>query len=207
MTLSRWVLNISREGDSTASLGSLGQGSITLRGKKFFLMFRWKMMRKKTLGMVNSSRFLGQNPQKTSLQVSGETSTLTLGLAIRPEKLPVPCTSRVCMSQRFTRRDRVSILHVLIYGDNLHDEILRLSQSPAGTNYWACKWACPHRRGRALPPRVEDLNTFCPRSRAWRGGGERSRLAWGDGGCSSRFPPGHAFVRELKLKLTRAESC
>jgi len=31
-------LNISREGDSTASLGSLGQGSITLRGKKFFLM-------------------------------------------------------------------------------------------------------------------------------------------------------------------------
>ena len=39
-TLSRWVLNISREGDSTASLGSLGQGSVTLRGKKFFLIFR-----------------------------------------------------------------------------------------------------------------------------------------------------------------------
>ena len=38
-TLSRWVLNISREGDSTASLGSLGQGSVTLTGKKFFLMF------------------------------------------------------------------------------------------------------------------------------------------------------------------------
>jgi len=34
-------LNISREGDSPASLGSLGQGSVTLRGKKFFLMFRW----------------------------------------------------------------------------------------------------------------------------------------------------------------------
>ena len=32
--------NISREGDSTTSLGSLGQGSITLRGKKFFLIFR-----------------------------------------------------------------------------------------------------------------------------------------------------------------------
>jgi len=30
-TLSRWVLNISREGDSTASLGSLFQGSVTLR--------------------------------------------------------------------------------------------------------------------------------------------------------------------------------
>ena len=39
-TLSRWVLNISREGDSTTSLGRLFQGSITLRGKKFFLMFR-----------------------------------------------------------------------------------------------------------------------------------------------------------------------
>ena len=39
-TLSRRVLNISREGDSTTSLGSLFQGSVTLRGKKFFLMFR-----------------------------------------------------------------------------------------------------------------------------------------------------------------------
>jgi len=40
-TLSRQGLNISREGDSTASLGSLCQCSITLRAKKFFLMFRW----------------------------------------------------------------------------------------------------------------------------------------------------------------------
>jgi len=39
-TASRRVWNISREGDSTTSLGSLGQGSVTLRGKKFFLMFR-----------------------------------------------------------------------------------------------------------------------------------------------------------------------
>ena len=39
-TLSRWVLNISREGDSTTSLDSLFQCSVTLRGKKFFLMFR-----------------------------------------------------------------------------------------------------------------------------------------------------------------------
>jgi len=38
--LSRRVLNISREGDSTTSLGSLFQCSVTLRGKKFFLMFR-----------------------------------------------------------------------------------------------------------------------------------------------------------------------
>ena len=39
-TLSRRGLNISREGDSTASLGSLFQGSVTLRGQKFLLMFR-----------------------------------------------------------------------------------------------------------------------------------------------------------------------
>ena len=38
-TLSRQVLNISRE-ESTTSLGNLFQCSITLRGKKFFLMFR-----------------------------------------------------------------------------------------------------------------------------------------------------------------------
>ena len=36
----RQVFNISREGDSTTSLGSLFQCSVTLRGKKFFLMFR-----------------------------------------------------------------------------------------------------------------------------------------------------------------------
>jgi len=39
-TLSRWVLNTAREGNSTTSLGSLFQCSVTLRGKKFFLMFR-----------------------------------------------------------------------------------------------------------------------------------------------------------------------
>jgi len=44
-TASRWVLNISREGDSTTSLGSLFQCSITLRGKKFFLMFRRNCLR------------------------------------------------------------------------------------------------------------------------------------------------------------------
>ena len=41
---SRRVLNISREGDSTTSLGSLPQCSVTLRGKKFFLMFRWNFL-------------------------------------------------------------------------------------------------------------------------------------------------------------------
>jgi len=39
-TLSRRVLNISREGDSTTSLGSLCQGSVTLRGKLLFHTFR-----------------------------------------------------------------------------------------------------------------------------------------------------------------------
>jgi len=43
-TAARWVLNISREGDSTASLGSLGQGSVTLTGKKFFLVFSWNFL-------------------------------------------------------------------------------------------------------------------------------------------------------------------
>ena len=43
-TLSRRILNISREGDSTASLGSLFQCSVTLRGKKFFLMFSWNFL-------------------------------------------------------------------------------------------------------------------------------------------------------------------
>ena len=37
--MSRWVLNISREGDSTISLGSLFQCSVTLTVKNFFLMF------------------------------------------------------------------------------------------------------------------------------------------------------------------------
>ncbi|NWH55124.1 EGFLA protein, partial [Fregata magnificens] len=40
-TASRRVLNISRQGDSTTSLGSLFQCSVTLTVKKFFLMFRW----------------------------------------------------------------------------------------------------------------------------------------------------------------------
>jgi len=43
-TFSRWVLNISREGDSTTSLGSLFQCSVTLRGKKLFLVFRWNFL-------------------------------------------------------------------------------------------------------------------------------------------------------------------
>ena len=43
-TASRRGWNISREGDSTASLGSLGRGSVTLRGKKFFLIFSWSFL-------------------------------------------------------------------------------------------------------------------------------------------------------------------
>ena len=43
-TTSRQVVNICREGESTASLGSLFQCSVTLRGKKFFLMFSWSFL-------------------------------------------------------------------------------------------------------------------------------------------------------------------
>ena len=43
-TASRCVLNTSREGDSTTSLGSLCQCCITLRVKKFFLMFSWNFL-------------------------------------------------------------------------------------------------------------------------------------------------------------------
>jgi len=44
MITPRQVLNIPREGDSTAPLGSLFQCSITLRMKKFFLVFRWNFL-------------------------------------------------------------------------------------------------------------------------------------------------------------------
>ena len=40
----RQVLNISREGDATTSLGSLFQGSVTLRVKKCFLVFNWNFL-------------------------------------------------------------------------------------------------------------------------------------------------------------------
>jgi len=33
-TASRWVLNISREGDSATSLGSLGKGSVTFKSEE-----------------------------------------------------------------------------------------------------------------------------------------------------------------------------
>jgi len=37
-------LSISREGDSTSPLGSLGQGSVTLTVKRLFLLFRWNFL-------------------------------------------------------------------------------------------------------------------------------------------------------------------
>ena len=42
--MSRWVLNISREGESTASLGSLSQCSVTLTVKKFLSMLVWNFL-------------------------------------------------------------------------------------------------------------------------------------------------------------------
>ena len=41
---SRWVLNISKEGDSTTSLGNLCQCSVTFTVKKHFLMFRGNLL-------------------------------------------------------------------------------------------------------------------------------------------------------------------
>ncbi|NXJ79299.1 HTR5A protein, partial [Trogon melanurus] len=41
---SRWVLKVSREGDSTIPLGNLCQCSATLTVKKFFLMLRWNFL-------------------------------------------------------------------------------------------------------------------------------------------------------------------
>lgn len=40
----RLVLNISRKGDSTTSLSSLFQGSVTLTVKKFFVMLAWNFL-------------------------------------------------------------------------------------------------------------------------------------------------------------------
>ena len=45
MTTSRQVLNISGEVNSTTPLGSLFQGSVTLRVKQLFLMFSWNFLR------------------------------------------------------------------------------------------------------------------------------------------------------------------
>jgi len=53
-TASRKVWNISREGDSTTSLGSLGQGSVTLREKKFFLIFEFAFLKPALYGSKQS---------------------------------------------------------------------------------------------------------------------------------------------------------
>uniref|UniRef100_A0A8C3PUG0 ATP binding cassette subfamily B member 1 n=1 Tax=Calidris pygmaea TaxID=425635 RepID=A0A8C3PUG0_9CHAR len=51
--VSRWGLNVSREGDSTTSLGSLFQGSATLTGKKF-LLFRYSNWSDKLLMILGT---------------------------------------------------------------------------------------------------------------------------------------------------------
>jgi len=43
-TMSRWLLNIAKEGDSVTSLGNLGQCSVILTMKKRFLMFRQNLL-------------------------------------------------------------------------------------------------------------------------------------------------------------------
>jgi len=44
-TMSRWLLNTCKEQESTTSLGNLCQSSATLTVKKYFLMFRWSLLR------------------------------------------------------------------------------------------------------------------------------------------------------------------
>ena len=41
---SRWILNISRQGDSTTSLGRLFQSTTTLAAKKLFLVLLWNFL-------------------------------------------------------------------------------------------------------------------------------------------------------------------
>lgn len=42
--ISRWLLNISKKGDSTASLGNLCKHSLTFTVKKHLLMFKWRFI-------------------------------------------------------------------------------------------------------------------------------------------------------------------
>ena len=82
-TLSRQVLNISREGDSTTSLGSLFQCSVTLRVKKFFL--------KKTMTLFQ----LRQSPDFRALELLDSyfievTKSITRFISVQLQDAPHP---------------------------------------------------------------------------------------------------------------------
>jgi len=66
-------LNMSREGDSTTSLGSLGQCSVTLRGKKFFLMFSKTKQHRDVLQI-----FLGEAARRPNFLLKGKKTAVVL---------------------------------------------------------------------------------------------------------------------------------
>ena len=89
-TASRRGWNISREGDSTTSLGSLFQGSGTLRGKKFFLGFSWNFL----CFSLFSVLFYQQHTRNPCTHLSPQFSSLIWTLdpisAVRTLCFPVP---------------------------------------------------------------------------------------------------------------------
>ena len=78
--MSRRGWNISREGDSTASLGSLGQGSVTLRGKKFFLVFSWTFL---CFSLCPGLQLLGELPPFRLLFRSTRSKSLTAAVLFK----------------------------------------------------------------------------------------------------------------------------
>ena len=70
-TLSRQVLNISREGESTTSLGNLVQCSVILKVKKFFLMFSCNFTESQNHRMFEDGRDLCGSSSPTALPKQG----------------------------------------------------------------------------------------------------------------------------------------
>ena len=95
-TTSRRVLNISREGDSTTSLGSLGQGSVTLRVKKFFLMFRRKISIKISSWAPGGTKPLAGWPANTAAAEPGWPPTRSGSTSTVPTEMLLPKTGKSC---------------------------------------------------------------------------------------------------------------
>ena len=103
-TASRRGWNISREEDSTTSLGSLGQGSVTLRVKKFFLMFSWN--------------FLGFSLCPLPLVLSLGTT----GKSLAPSSWPPPCrylVSKVPSQPSLLQAEQAQLPQPLLVGEML----------------------------------------------------------------------------------------
>jgi len=83
-TISRHVLNISREGVSTTPLRSLLQCFVTLKVKKFFLMFRW-----------NRLCFTSHPVHLSTTQVSNPSSSIWAPLEVLEGKQH--CQDKICL--------------------------------------------------------------------------------------------------------------